>query len=96
MRSRTDIGINESRFLFVLDVMVLNLLHDDRSTYSLCIIYYCHDFIGFTQYLFFMQTSECGLFEISYFTLLLIFTVAWGTSGDNTQYCCLDMFFISA
>ena len=29
-------------------------------------------------------------------TLLLIFIVAWGTSGDNTQYCCLDMFFISA
>ena len=34
-RSPTDIGINESRFLF-LDVMVLNLLDEGRRTYSLC------------------------------------------------------------
>ena len=34
-RSRTDIGMNESRFLFVLDVIVLNLLDEGRMTYSL-------------------------------------------------------------
>ena len=34
-RSRTDIGMNESRFLFVLDVIVLNLLDEGRRTYSL-------------------------------------------------------------
>ena len=34
-RSRTDIGMNESRFLFVLDVIVMNLLDEGRRTYSL-------------------------------------------------------------
>ena len=38
LRSRTDIGINESRFLFVLDMIVLNLLDEGRRTYSLCTI----------------------------------------------------------
>ena len=36
LRSRTDIGINDSRFLLVLDVMVLNHLDEGRRTYSLC------------------------------------------------------------
>ena len=32
-RNRTDIGMNESRFLFVLDIIVLNLLDEGRRTY---------------------------------------------------------------
>ena len=36
LRNHTDIGINEPRFLFVLDVMVLNLLDEGRRAYSLC------------------------------------------------------------
>ena len=35
LRSRTDIGMNESRFLFVLDMIVLNLLDEGRRAYSL-------------------------------------------------------------
>ena len=35
MGRRTYIGMNESHFLFVLDVMVLNLLDEGRMTYSL-------------------------------------------------------------
>ena len=34
-RSRTDIDMNESRFLFVLDVIVLNLMDEGRRTYLL-------------------------------------------------------------
>ena len=34
-KSRTDIGMNESRFLFVLDMIVRNLLDEGRRMYSL-------------------------------------------------------------
>ena len=36
MKSRTDMGMNYTCFLFVLDVMVLNLLDEGRRTFPLC------------------------------------------------------------
>ena len=70
MRSRTDIGINKSLFLFVLDVIVLNFLDEGRRTYLLCriCVWSLIICIGFTQYLPFIQSSETGLFETGYFT----------------------------
>ena len=67
-RNHTDIGMNESRFLFVLDTIVLNLLDEGRRTYSLyrmCAV--INDFIGSTEYLLFVQSSDRGLFEAGYF-----------------------------
>ena len=67
MRSRTDIGITETRLLFVLDVMVLNLLDEGRRTYSICrICVLSLIIISFTQYLLFVQSSEIGLYETGY------------------------------
>ena len=51
--------MNESRFLFVLDVIVL--LDEGRRTYSLykmCVL---------TENLLFVQSSDRGLFEAGYF-----------------------------
>ena len=36
MRSHIDIGTKDSHLLLVLDVMVLNLLDEERRSYSLC------------------------------------------------------------
>ena len=54
--------MNESRFLYVLDMIVLNLLDEGRRTYSLyrmCI--FINYFIGFTEYLFSYKviTEDC-------------------------------------
>ena len=58
--------MNESRFPFVLDMIVLNLLDKGRRTYWLyrmCVL----SFSSFTEYLLFIQSSERGLFEAGYF-----------------------------
>ena len=58
--------MNESHFLFGLDMIVLNLLDEGRRMYSfVCIV--INDFVGFTQYLLFLQSSDRGLFEAGYF-----------------------------
>ena len=54
MKSCTNIGMNDPRFLFVLDMMVLNLLDEGRTSYVECV--YCRDFSGFMQYLLFIHS----------------------------------------
>ena len=70
MRSRTDIGINESRFLFVLEMMVLNLLDKGRKTYSLCKICVLSLIILLAlRNTCFSHKAMRGLFETGYFTI---------------------------
>ena len=62
--------MNESRFLFVLNMIILNLLDEGRRTYSLyrmCVLSLI--FFSFTDYLLFIQSSERGLFEAGYFAI---------------------------
>ena len=68
-RSRTDIGMNESRFLFVLDIIVLNLLDEGRRTYSLyrmCVLSLII-LLALRSICFSLQSSDRGLFEAGYF-----------------------------
>ena len=99
LRSRTEIGINETRLLFVLNMIVLNLLDEGRRTYSLCKICVLslnciNYFIGFTQYLLFIQSIESGFFETCYSTtnvynalqiILVLYTVYSTVTGKCTQ-----------
>ena len=68
MRSRTDTGVKQLRFLFVLNMIVLNFLDEGRRTYWLCNIMCIGSIylIGFKQYLLSIQ-SERGLFKAAYF-----------------------------
>ena len=59
--------MNEYRFLYVLDMIVLNLLDEGRRTYSLYRMCICINyFIGFTD--LFIQSNNRGLFEAGYFS----------------------------
>ena len=71
LKSRTDIGMNDSRFLFVLHVMVINLLDEGIMTYSLCRI------CVLTLIIFMVLRSICFSYKdcLKPGTLLLVFTM---------------------
>ena len=69
MKGHTDIGKNDPRFLFVLVVMVVDFLDEERTTYSLGRIGVLSLLIlmDLSITTFFIESSEGELFQTGYF-----------------------------